>query len=304
VLATRVERELAVTNDFALPLDDGGGIGALLGGIDNYDYVDRRTARVSATRIIGGVDVALATVQMGVGSDHAERARVEQGLFGGTSFRPNRRAAEGSYAIGTVDLELHPNVTGDFVQPGIGARVHYEAATGDLDWQRVELGLSARRYWGPISISAHADGGVVLGDSPPPQQLFELGGNEALPGYEYKEFAGDRAALFRAFASYRFPILRSPMKLFRSLYIPGLGPGLAIGAQGGWAELSSVGARRAVEGLGLRETGMPISRATDGVRATVGGGLTLFSDVLHLGVARPVDRPTPWKFVIGFGQTF
>jgi len=301
----RAERALASTNDFGLPLDDDPGFGALLGSIDNYDYVDRRRALISLTHIISAVDVGLATVQLGFADDHEEHARLSQGLFRGPSgFRPNRGVANGRYAIAIADAEFHPNVTGDFVQPGIGARLHYEGASGDLDWQRFELALSARKYWGPVSIAMHADGGVLLGDHPPPQTLFELGGNELLPGYEYKQFAGDRAALFRSFASYRFSLWRRPMHFWRNYFIPGFGPGLAVSAQGGWTELSSAGARQAVVQLGDGWSATPVSEATNGMRATVGAGMTLFSDIMHIGVARPVDRAAPWKFVAGFGATF
>jgi len=150
----------------------------------------------------------------------------------------------------------------------------------------------------------HADGGVVVGSRPPPQTLFELGGNEVLPGYEYKQFAGDRAALFRSYASYRFPVWRRPMHFWRNYFIPGLGPGLALSVQGGWTELSSPGARDAVAQLGDGWSVTPVSQPTNGVRATVGAGMTLFSDILHVGFARPVDRAAPWKFVAGFGATF
>jgi hypothetical protein len=211
--------------------------------------------------------------------------------------------AEGSYALAAAELEIHPNVTGDFVQPGVGARLRYEAGAGDLDWQRAELSLSARRYFGPFQLSMHADGGVVLGSNPPPQQLFELGGGEVLPGYRYKEFAGDRAALFRTYLSYRFPLWRSPISVWR-FYLPGFGPGLAIGAQGGWSELSSPGARQSALALGVSETGEPLSVPTGGGRATVGAGVTFFSDIIHVGVARPVDRAAPWRWVVGFGQSF
>jgi len=301
----RGERQLASTNDFALPLDDDPGFAALIGSIDNYDYVDRRRGILSATRILGAVDVGVATVQLGFADDRGERARLSQGLFAGPSgFRPNRGVADGSYAIAMADLEFHPNVTGDFVQPGVGARVHYEAASGQLDWQRAELALSARKYWGPVSLAMHADGGVAIGSRPPPQTLFELGGNEVLPGYEYKQFAGDRAALFRSYASYRFPVWRRPMHFWRNYFIPGLGPGLALSVQGGWTELSSSGARDAVAQLGDGWSVTPVSQPTNGVRATVGAGMTLFSDILHVGFARPVDRAAPWKFVAGFGATF
>jgi hypothetical protein len=199
---------------------------------------------------------------------------------------------------------LHPNVSGDFLQPGVGLRFHYEIGTGDLDWQRVELGLSGRRYVGPITVSAHADGGVVLGNRPPPQQLFELGGTETLPGYSYKQFAGDRAALFRSFASYRFGVWQRPVHLWRNFYLPGVGPGIAASAQGGWTEMSSTGALHSVAQLGAGWSAAPVSVATHGMRSTVGGGLTLFSDIVHVGLARPIDHAAPWKFVLGFGTSF
>lgn len=304
-VGARAERALASTNDFALPLDDDPGFAALIGSIDNYDYVDRKQAMMSLTRIIGAVDVGLATIQVGVGDDRGERTRLSQGLFSGSSrFRQNRGSANGSYVLAAADVELHPNVTGDFVQPGVGARLHGEAASGTLDWRRMELSLSGRKYWGPVSVAAHADGGIVTGAHPPPQTLFELGGNELLPGYEYKQFAGDRAALFRSFASYRFSAWRRPMHFWRNYYIPGFGPGLAVSAQGGWTELSSLGARESVIQLGDGWSVAPVSQATNGIRATIGAGVTLFSDIMHIGIARPVDHAAPWKFVAGFGATF
>ena len=206
--------------------------------------------------------------------------------------------------IAVAELEFHPNVTGDFAQPGLGARLRYGVASGGIDWQRVELALSARRYWGPWSIAAHADGGVVLGNHPPPQTLFELGGDQELPGYAYKQFAGDRAALFRSFVSYQFPIWRRPIRFWRNYFIPGLGPGIAASVQGGWTELSSVGAREAASGLGAGWSPVAVSEATGGARATVGAGLMLFSNAVHIGFARPIDRSAPWKLVGGVGATF
>ncbi|HTE45650.1 MAG TPA: hypothetical protein VK636_10435 [Gemmatimonadaceae bacterium] len=303
IYGIRADRSLVSTNDFALPLDNDPGFAALLGSVDNYDYLDRRGAMLSVTRSLGSVDMGLATLQFGLRSDHAEQARLDKGPLGGrTHFSPNRGATDGRYALGSADLELHPNVTGDFVQPGIGAKVHYEVGSGDLDWQRIELGLSARRYFGPISFAAHADGGVVLGASPPPQQLFELGGDQSLPGYSYKQFVGDRAALFRMFGSYRFNIWQHPIHFIRNYFLPGLSPGIGVSAQGGWTELSSNGAALAAQQLSA--TGVDVPEITHGTRATVGGGITLFSDIVHIGVARPVDRPAPWKFVAGFGATF
>lgn len=300
----RAERALASTNDFEPALDQDPGFGALLGSIDDADYVDRRIAMASLTHVLGTVDVGLVTLQGGAGDDRAERARLGHGLFPvGTAFRPNRGVEPGSYALGMADIELHPNVTGDFVEPGVGGRVHYEIGSGDLDWQRIELSLAARRYVGPVSLAAHADGGFLLGNDPPPQQLFELGGPLLLPGYAYKQFAGDRAAIFRTFASYRFGIWERPVHVFRNYLIPGLSPGLAASIQGGWTAISSSGAALSVRELGV-VNGVPVSEATNGIRATAGAGITLFSDILHLGLARPLDQPGPWRFVVGFGALF
>ena len=198
------------------------------------------------------------------------------------------------------DLELHPNVTGDFVEPGVGCARALRSGR-----RRYRLAARRARAFGAkifrtVSLAAHADGGVVLGDDPPPQKLFELGGNEALPGYRYKEFAGDRAALFRTFASYRFDSGVEPIEIFRNFFVPGLSPGIARASQGGWTELSSPGAAQPFA-LGVKRTVCRCPTATDGVRATAGGGFTLFSDLLHLGVARPVDHSAPWRFVVGFG---
>ncbi len=303
--SARAERTLASTNDFTLPLGDDPGFSALLSSIDDNDYVDRRRADASVTRVIHSIDFAVVTAQAGFGEDRPERSRLSQGLIstdGG--FRPNRGSAEGDYSFGSIDLELHPSVTGDYLRPGLGARVHYEYGTGQLDWQRAELGLSAREYVGRVAVGAHADLGTVLGDHPPPQQLFELGGNELLPGYRYKQFAGDRAALFRMFADYRFRLWEKPIPLFRGILIPGLSPGIVTSVQGGWTGISSTGAALSVRELGVDDTGSPLSTATNGIRATAGAGLSFFSDIVHVGVARPIDHAAPWRLVAGFGTFF
>ena len=305
IASLRAERTLASTNDFGVPLNDDPGFGALIGSVDDNDYVDRRVAAFSLSHIFGSVENALATATVDVGSDHSERAHLAHGPFpGAAAFLPNRGSLDGSYAEARGEIELHPSVTGDYVRPGAGARLSIDAAHGDLTWQRLEAGLSARQYWGPISIAAHADGGMVFGSPLPPQQLFEIGGNETLIGYDFKQFAGDRAALFRSYASYRFNLWQRPRRVWRNYLIPGLSPGIDVSAQGGWTEISSPTAALAVRQLGVSSDGTPLSTATDGVRATVGAGLTFFSDLVHIGVARPVDRPAPWRLVIGFGAIF
>ncbi len=305
ILGLRAERSLASTNDFTSGLSTGSGdLTALLESIDNYDYVDRWRATTSATRVFGSINRALATVQLGVGEDRPEIARLTRGPFGGPAFLPNRGVLPGRYAFASLDADLHPDVSGAFVSPGIGAHLHYEVAAGQLAWQRAELSLSTRQYWGPVTLAADADGGIVAGATIPPQQLFELGGAQSLAGYSYKEFAGDRAALFGTVLSYQFPLWTTPHRVWHGYFVPGLAPGIAAGVEGGWSELSTAASRAAVNALGAGWSTVPVSRATDGVRASVALGLTFFSGTFHVGVARPVDHPGPWRVVAGFGRAF
>jgi len=303
-VGARAERMLATTNDFIEPLEpQSGGLAAMLGSVDDFDYVDRRVVAGSLTRVLGAVDRGLMTVQFGYGEDRGEQARLTHGLFGGGSFRLNRGVTEGTYALAVADLELHPNASGESLQPGIGAALHYEAGRGDLDWQRSEISLFGAKYMGPVTFAINSQAGVVRGSVIPPQQLFELGGGELLPGYSYKEFAGDHVALVRTSAFYFFPAWRSPHRLWRTLFIPGVGPGLAVGLQGGWTELSTDAARVAVGRLDPGSA-ILISRATGGFRATLGLGLTLFSGAAHFGFARPIDHQAGWRFVGGLGRGF
>ena len=301
----RAERGLPSTNDFTRPFEpQSAGLAGIVGSIDDFDYVDRKLAVATATHVFDTVDRALLTVQLGGGEDRDEHARLTSGWIGGGSFRPNRGVLPGTYGIAIADAEFHPAISGDFVQPGIGARLHVEAASGALNWRRAELSVAGRQYFGPVSLTAEAQGGVVTGGVIPPQQLFELGGSATLPGYDYKQFAGDRAALFRGFAGYLLPFWRAPKRVWGNLFIPGLSPGFAVGIEGGSTQISSAAADAAVASLGSSPSGARVSTATDRIRATTGAGITFFSGIIHVGVARPIDHPAPWRFVIGGGPSF
>ena len=301
----RADRALPSTNDFVRPFEpQSAGLAGIVGSVDDFDYVDRKLAVGTLTHVFGSVDRALLTLQLGAGEDRVERARLSSGWIGGGTFLANRGALPGTYGIAVADAEYHPGLSGDFVQPGIGARLHLESARGELTWQRVEVSVAAREYLGPVSLTAEAQGGAVTGSVIPPQQLFELGGSATLPGYDYKQFAGDRAALFRGFAGYLLPIWRAPRRVWRTLFIPGLSPGFAVGVEGGYTQVSSAVASSAVVALGSTASGAPLSSASDRIRATTGLGVTFFSGILHLGLARPIDHPAPWRFVIGGGPSF
>jgi hypothetical protein len=235
---------------------------------------------------------------------------ISRGLFApdGQTFRPNRGIREGSYFRTTASLELNPAISGLFVDRGVGARIHYERADGALRWQRLELRTAARREMGPFQLYARADAGSLLG-SPAPQAMFEIGSAEGLSAYGYKEFAGDQAALARCVIGYTLPFLRAPIHLPSRLIFPGVSPGLAAGIHAGWTGVSDAAARRALIELGttidpITGTAVPISRPTDGVRASAEFLVTFFDGALAFGAARPIDTRGRWKFTGRMGQGF
>jgi len=302
ISSVRVERTLATTNDFLFALESGLSIGPLLSGVDDADYVDRRMAALATTRVFRNVDRALITVQGAVVEDRPEVQRVGTApLFGG-DFRPNRIAFAGRYGRGTVALEYHPRVSMESLSPGLGARLLYEVAAGDLDWQRVEARLAARRYWHSFILASRLDAGAVFASIYPPQTLYELGGYATLPSYEYKEFGGDRAALGSTSIAYQFPLWRTPRRI-RWLVIPGLSPGITSGIRGGWTEASSDAARQALFALG-GDGVTPLSRPTDRIRAIADVRLTVLSGALGFGISRPIDHAGRWKPYFAWGSAF
>lgn len=298
----RIERKLATTNDFLIALETGLSIFPLFTGTDDADYVDRRIVALSSTRIVGNVDRALLSAEFALAEDRFEQATVARALISRGRFLQNRNALAGRYGRGTATLEYHPRVTGESLSPGFGARLLYEVATGDLDWQRVEARLAARRYWSGFVAVSRLDAGAVFASVIPPQQLYELGGYADLPSYEYKEFGGDRAALGSGLLAYHFPFLRTPKRI-RDIVVPGLSPGIGAGITGGWTEASNEAARTALLALG-GDGVTPLSCPTDRVRATANFRLTIMSGAIGGGIARAIDRPEKWKPFFGMGLSF
>jgi hypothetical protein len=300
------ERRLVPTQDFEREFASlGRGIGAFLSSIEEADYVDRWSASVAHARVIRSVDHALLTVQAAVARDHDVAASLEHGpIVHSRAFLPNRHARTGSFVLGSLGYELHPNVTGELLEPGFGFSMNGEGATGQLQWTRFEGSVALRHYLGPVTIVGRADAGVVLSNDPPPQTLFELGGiSGRLEGYSYKEFAGDRAAVARTYASYALPVLRAPYRFGRWL-VPGLTPGLAASIDAGWAELSSDAARASVLEMGDGTEANAVSHPTGRIRSTVFAGLTFFSNSVQVGFARPIDQQAPWKFRFQLGGSY
>jgi hypothetical protein len=303
-IEARGGRSMDNTNDFRVPFDSGNTFGALFGSQDPYDYVDRSSATLAAVRRIGARKMLVRT-EVGVADDRYRPSQYVRGPFGGAAYRPNRGVDAGSYVRSAATIEWHPDISAEFVRPGLGARLYYERGDGTLTFQRIEARIVGRRPIGPFVAVARGDIGTVLGDRVPAQQLFELGNQQNLPGYGDKEFAGTRAAVLRGQLMYNTKYLQQPIR-FRRLFLPAVAPSLSVGLQGGWTELPNAAARAAVARLGVQRDSAgvlrPVSRATDGGRASVSAGMRFFGSALFVGATRPIDQPAKWKAQVTFGQ--
>ncbi len=303
----RAGRSLDNTNDFRMPLDSGNSANALFASVDAYDYVDRRSTTLAALRTFGSRALLWRT-EVGVADDRYRANTRTKGLFGPEPFRANRGVDEGGYVRTASSIEWHPDVSAEFVNPGWSARALYERGDGTLRYQRVEARLVARQAYGPIALIARGDVGAVVSDRPPPQQLFELGEYQYLPGYADKEFAGTRAASVVGTLQYAMPWLRRPLRV-RRLFLPAVAPGFSVGIQSGWTAAPNEAALESIARLSVIDPNVlasyaPVSRPSDGIRASVTAGLRLFSGAVFIGAARAVDHAAPWKFRLTFGQQF
>ncbi|MHB8837321.1 MAG: hypothetical protein ACYC7F_00010 [Gemmatimonadaceae bacterium] len=301
----RAGRSLDITNDFRVAFDSGNATNAIF-GIDDYDYVDRRFVMVSAARLMRRKFGSVVRVDIGLADDRNAHPAMPRSLIGRHLFRDNRAVLEGRYVRTALTADWRPDVNGELMRMGYGGRAYYERGDGDLDYQRVELRGAMRWNSGRYTVAARADAGQVFGRVIPPQQIFELGSSEALPGYGFKEFAGDRAALFRGVIMYRLNMLSVPLRITRRLWLPSPAPALSAGIQAGWTEISTTAARVAVDQLGHVDPTQlalwrPVSRASDGIRATVTGGVRFFGGAVGLLLARPVDHRGAWHLVVTFG---
>ena len=290
--ALRAVRSLDITNDFRNPFDSGSTTGMLFGR-DDYDYVDRSSLSLHVVRFLRE-NSGSVRLESGLVRDRAVQANLTESPIGwGAAFRLNRPATNGEYVRTAGILEWHPDVTLEFLRPGLGARVSYERGDGGVPYQRVEGRFTARANRGPLAFGVRLDVGATDPNAPP-QQLFELGANQNLPGYDYKEFAGDQAAVLRGQVLWRFGIMGAPIRVTPRVWLPPIAPGLAFALQAGYTRASNAAALATVNLLGSTTTGH--------VRSSAAVTLRFFGQALGLGVARPLDYPGEWRWIFEFGQ--
>ncbi len=306
MLGARVGRGLDITNDFRTPIDSGPNIGGFFGTLDPYDYVDRRSATAQVVRKTGDRYGSEWRLDVGAVNDRGMSARWITPIWRGETPRLNRGVREGSYARSIVTYDWRPDVSGELLRTGVGGRLLYERGDGALTYQRLEGRVSSRKNWGRLTLGLRGDAGLLLGDTPPPQQLFEMGSLQGLPGYGYKAFAGTRAVLARTMVMYRLPLLEAPLRLTSRRWIPGPSPALAFGLQAGRADAPTDAARASVRALGescalpAMSTCVPVASPSDGWRGSAGAGLRFFGGAVSLLMTRPLDGKG-WRFVYAFG---
>lgn len=289
----RAGRSLDITNDFRNPYDSGTTTGAFFGR-DDYDYVDRRSAMLLVQRFLGRYQEGQVRLETGVAEDRGVVENYLESPVGlGRPFRPNRPVRNGSYARNVLTFEWRPDVALEFLRPGLGTRLIYERGDGQLRYQRVEGRFTARVNRGKLALGARLDVGATTPGAPP-QQFFELGRNQNLPGYDYKQFAGDQAAILRGQVFRGFGILGMPTRITPRLWLPPISPGIALSLQAGYTRASTPTALNTVQLLGSETTGR--------VRSSASLTLRFFGQAVGLGVARPLDYPAEWRWVFELGQ--
>lgn len=301
----RIGRSLDLTNDFRNVLDSGATLGAL-GSDDPYDYVDRKSVSVGVTRAFMNRQLVLRLDQ-GYADDRYAPTRLKHGIFGDSLFKPNRGVDEGGHRKATMSLEWHPNVNAEAAMPGYSARFYVENGAGSLNYTRTEVRVISRKMIGPLMWTLRGDAGQVAGSRIPPQQLFELGRGQNLPGYENKEFAGSRAAVLRTGIMYTSRFLNQPIRFGQRLWLPGLAPGLSVGLQNGWADAPTTAGRASILRLGTLPDSngvqIPVSRVTGRVRTTASAGVRFFAGTIFAGWARAIDRKDDWRFMLSLSRT-
>jgi hypothetical protein len=304
---------LDVTNKFRNQFDSRA-LSALVGR-DAWDYVGRTGGALSVTRSLKAHGSIFTLEAARIKDDSVER-NLEKSLFG-RKLRPNRGIAEGRYWRGRALLDWNPEVSPLYTHDGVGARVEFEYGNGDLDYKRIEARLVLRKTFSRMFFITRLHAGAVISDAPPPQQLFELGGPAGLPGYDYKEFAGDRAALLRTRLTFPLGLLDLPWRVNSHLTLPALAPALSIGFQGGWTDTRNAAGDAAVRALGDKYdyktaklvtdsngVALPASVVSNKLRKSVDLRIGFFGDALAVGFARALEKGRKTSFLFAFGRQF
>lgn len=298
LIGARVGRTLESTNDFRYAGDHGSLLAALLQSRDDHDYVDRVGAAVFVSRAWNAGDIRV-TVSNSRTQDRGLDQRLTSGLFGPDSgFRRNRPVSAGRYQRTSAAIEIHPDVLAEYLRPGVGFSATIERGIGRHDYSRVTARVAARRHFGAsLSFGGRVDGGAVFAsDTIPLQEQFELGGPVQLPGFDYKQFTGDRALAGQLSASYALRNLGFEPQGGRStLFVPQLSATVYVGI----VHQSNAFARDGA--LVLSGAASPCNTPgcvpLEALRTSGQVGIRLFDGGVFFGWRRRLSDSDRWRFI-------
>jgi hypothetical protein len=235
------------------------------------DYTDPFFRR-GATLTLRGRDAGGPVLSFTWEEHHGARDVVSDDLAD-TEFRPVRSIEEG--VLGAVGLSL-PFALAPGLHASLGGRLaRMESRTfGSFG---AEALWESRRPGQPWQAEVQLAGGAVT-DRAPPQSLHLLGGRWTLPGHDYRSFVGDRYWLLRGEGT--VPV-----------YTPYVGV-RAIGAVG-----ATYLDGRALPADWIRQD-------SDGVRGSIGAGLSFGFDTFRIDVARGLGPGGGWEGLFSVAREF
>ena len=257
-------------------------LAALVAGRDYTDpyYVTGATAALS--RELG----AAWTLELSGRAERHRSARLAADFSFAGELRPVREVDETDMMLGG-QLALHRRApaeasrwTSAGIRMGLGALkplAGTDAAAGGeaLRFLKPQLEVEHGRRWlrGNAELRLSTAAGMAYGELPV-QGLYLLGGRGTVPGYDFRSHAGDRYAAGRMVyaADLRAPWLRGRLL-----------------AAAGW-----IGAGEAADAA-LQRTGLSGSAV---VLPSLGVGIGIFHDILHLDIARGLGRNGRWELIL------
>ena len=241
-------------------------ISSASGSRDFLDPYFRRGATIAiASTRPGGVSVH-------IGWEEHRRARDVVSDGPDTDFRPVRSVHEGS--LGSVEISASLGLPGDGrarvkMSGGRLGERNLLSASGEVDW---EFGAGGDAWSSRVS----ASGGAV-NPGAPLQTMYLIGGRHTLPGQDYRAFLGNVYWLLRVEGT--VPV-RPPYVGIRAFGAVGATHLGGVDLPADWALVDS-----------------------DGLRGSVGLGLSLGWDTLYLDVAHGL-RGGSWEAVFSISERF
>jgi hypothetical protein len=199
----------------------------------------------------------------------------------------SRAVFAGAYWLGRAELRVNSAGSAVSLDPRAQLRVALETATGDLTWQRYEIGGALRHRTGRWTFSVAGDAGIVRSTALPPQALYQLRQvSDFYSAANTLPFTGDRGALARGGVMYTLPVLSAPTHVGKYT-IPGLAPSPFVGLQSAWTGASPT-ALSLMNRFGWR--------TSNGGRSAADVGIGFFGGSVGVGVVRAFDATGKWRF--------